>query len=179
MGVLGLFLWLGFKVFDFSQKELIPTISCAYNIRIARDAVLLYAKDHGGRLPNAATWQDDVRRYFDQVTLTSSDADEFVRRWKADGEWACKLRDRTTSVAFNSDLSGKLLSEISDPTRTVLLFEVARTGTNLNEKYKPSAKETSPKVMGEPRGWISAPVEGDVRAPNSRVEIEVGGSKSR
>lgn len=179
MGVLGLFVWLGYKLFDLSQKELIPTISCAYNMRIARDAVLLYAKDHGGRLPNAATWQDDVRVYFDKVTITPSDADEFVKRWHPTGNWSCRLHDQTTYVAFNSELSGKLLTEISDPKRTVLLFEVGTRGTNLHEPYKSAPLETSPKLMGEPRGWMSVPVEGDVDVPNSSIKIDIRGSKSQ
>lgn len=42
-------------------------VSCSINGDLARDAVLAYALDHEGKLPDAKSWQDDIKPYYERL----------------------------------------------------------------------------------------------------------------
>jgi hypothetical protein len=171
----------GFAMFGV-YKSAKPTIECFAAFDHVRQAIKDYAKDNDGKLPSAATWEDDIRPYFKKVA--ESDRGEMgpFNAMKVEGPWGCEGQNKSrTGMAFNIDLSGKKLGDIKDPRSTVLVFEVEQPGRNLHEKYKPRPKETSPKILGEYRGWVKVRVEGDIdddmnfgKRDTSETSIEAG-----
>src|ERR1044071_9441915 len=57
---------VGYFGWGFVKKATGPMVGCAINFEATRDAILDYTKDHGGKLPKAETWQDDVRSYVEK-----------------------------------------------------------------------------------------------------------------
>jgi len=154
IGVIG-----GLGFWGFNQVK--GFAGCMYNFKDAQKAVLKYANEHGGKLPNAATWQDDVREDYRQSMTPKLKGSQF-QEMSPDGDWGCK--DSTgimTGMAFNKVLSGKKLSDIGDQVSTAMLFETEHPAKNLTEEYKPRPFSTSPKMFGGiRRGWIETPVSG-------------------
>jgi hypothetical protein len=144
-----------------------PIASCDLRFVQARDALLLYAGDHGGRLPLAANWQDALAPYIFQAQAGqpgAADAEkmfgiEFLPR---DGDWGCQLPEGgMTGMAFNKELSGKQLAEITDRRGTIVLFEIPEPRRNAAGSYVPKPAADSPRFMGTPRGWARIGLEGD------------------
>ena len=81
----------------------------------------------------------------------------------ADGDWGCVDSEGGMSgMAFNSDLSGKKVSDIGNQVSTIMIFETEHPSKNQHEKYKPRTYETSPIIVGSTRrGWMELPVSGD------------------
>ena len=117
--------WAGCGAFkNFMGKVAGPIAGCAINFEAARDAVLDYAKDHGGRLPKAETWQDDVRQYVKKHLAKAEEIPDFInaKTMKPDGEWGCYVNSsRSTGMAFNIELSGKLLAIVPAESAEVAL----------------------------------------------------------
>ncbi len=132
---------------------------CMFNFRDAQTAVLKYAHDHGDKLPNAATWQDDVREEF-RKSMTPKEQTGPFTEMSPDGQWGCTEGGNATGMAFNSALSGKKLSDIKDPYNTVLLFETDQPSKNQHAEYVEKSFLTSPKIVGTHRGWMAVPVDG-------------------
>lgn len=150
-------------------------ISCAMSFAEAREAIKRYANAHGGKLPNAKSWQDDIRTYYIEVDHDPKYKGPFksIKTFDADGIWLCtddkKLQ---TGIAFNSDLSGKKLDSIDDPYRTALIFEVDHLGKNQAESYKGSPKSQGPDLMGTHREWIVLNVKGSSKSNTFDFEDE-------
>ena len=142
----------------FAFKRSRATIACAIGFGEASEALRAYTDDHGGKLPTAERWQDELRPYF--VKQQKKDEDQGVKMFgtfEADGMWTCKDESGQgpgTGIAFNSDLSGEKLSDIKNKDTTMVLFEVPKTGMNLNMPYVELNRAESPKVFGKPRGWF-------------------------
>ncbi|HRK21650.1 MAG TPA: hypothetical protein PLX06_07580 [Fimbriimonadaceae bacterium] len=170
---------LGFFGFSMAKKVGGPMIGCAINFEAAREGIMEYAKEHEGKLPNAATWMDDVRPYIGKHLKKDADAVKMfgAKVMEENGDWGCPVSDtKMTGMAFNADLSGKLLTDVKDPYNTVLIFEIEAPKKNANEVYQPRPKSTSPTLMGENRGWISMPMEGGMRGME---DLNEGGSRFR
>ncbi|HUT74326.1 MAG TPA: sigma-70 family RNA polymerase sigma factor [Armatimonadota bacterium] len=88
-------------------------------------ALRMFAKDHDGRLPNAATWMDDIKPY-----LRSED----VLR--------CAGEKHKYSYAMNVAVSGLNLSDIADPANMVVLYEFSSDTRNA------AGEPPSPSVPG-------------------------------
>jgi hypothetical protein len=138
-----------------------PVAECALGFTEVQKAMHEYLNDHNGTFPKAETWQDEIRPYYVKVRAREKDAGPF-KLWDPQGVWGCKNGSSTTGIAFNSKLSGKKLSDIEDKPITIMLFEVETARTNANEPFKPRDDKVSPTIMGEPRGWIKIPVEGEM-----------------
>lgn len=166
------FLILGGVMWNFGKNTVFPAVSCAIGFEFVRDGINDYAKEHDGKLPNAKTWQDDVRPYY-KARLTKGSGDFGpLELMSPEGAWGCKVDDkRFTGMAFNTDLSGKKLDDIADKETTILIFEIESAMSNAHEPFKRRPKSTSPKLVGEPRGWIEVPVTGDLEG------IEMKGSR--
>ncbi len=134
-------------------------VGCTFYFTDVRNSMVKYAEAHDGKLPNAETWQDDVREDYRQ-SMTSKERNPFGSM-SPDGDWGCKDGDgNSTGMAFNSALSGKKLSDIKDQESVVMLFETQHPARNLHEKYAARNFESSPKIIGAPRGWYEIPVSG-------------------
>ena len=170
--ILGGFMW------NFGQKTIMPMVSCAIGFEFVREGIQDYAKEHDGKLPNAKTWQDDVRPYYkERLGKNSGDFGPF-EPMSPEGAWGCKVDEKQfTGMAFNSELSEKKLADIQDKETTMLIFEIEKAMSNANEPFKKRPQSTSPKMMGEHRGWIAMPIEGemdgmDVNTRGKRIKID-------
>jgi hypothetical protein len=170
LAALALFCICGFAAFGFFGWSFVkkvggPIGGCAINFEVTREALMDYAQDHGGRLPNAATWQDDIKEYVRKNLQKHKDVQDIMdfKVMEPEGEWGCYVSSsRTTGMAFNSELSGKLLSEIQSPETTPLLFEIERPRRNAAEPFRERPRSEAPTIMGEPRGWVRVNVRGEV-----------------
>lgn len=149
-----------------------PMAQCMITFEAAHSAVLDYAKEKG-QLPNAETWQTDVKSYYAKHVGSKNDKFGPFEPSSADGEWGCKNGDSSTGIAFNSDLSGKKIDEIKDRYATILLFEVEKAQMNARAKYAPRPDKGSPKIFGEERGWITVPVEGEVKMGKNGAKFKM------
>src|SRR5262249_16341443 len=93
--------------------------------------------------------------------------------FEPDGVWTCKddAGGPGTGIAFNSDLTGAKLKDIKNKSTTVILFEVPKTGTNLNEPYVELSKSQSPKVMDKPRGWFVVNANFEVPSSHNKGDV--------
>lgn len=148
-----------------------PMVGCIVNMTAAREGVLDYAKANNGTLPNAETWQDDIKQYVGRH-LKKEDLGPF-KAMDPNGEWYCETDGVKTGIAYNSDLSGKKLDEVQNQYTTVAVFEIEAPKRNAHEPYKRRDKSTSPKLFGEPRGWLYMFLQGhDIEG----IEGESGGN---
>ena len=168
VGIGGLSFWGFNKAKNF--------VACSAGTAEVAQAIKQYAEDHGGKLPDAKTWQDEVRPYFRTFAENQKKKASFIGTFDPDGMWGCKDESGPgmTGLAFNSDLSGKKLSDIKDPDQEILLFEVERPAMNLNEPYHEMPEESSPKIMNSPRGWIKVTVNGDMVTKGKRSSVKIG-----
>jgi hypothetical protein len=158
-------------------------MGCMSTFNMAGAAAEAYAVEHGGKLPEAATWQDDIQPYyqrlFDKYKAEFEGADKFIDGLlpSAAGDvFQCKNSDRTTGVAYNSDIAGKVLKDIKDPDRTVMFFETDTMGRNQAMAYKAMPNSKAPKWMNSSRDWIVWNVSGnsnpfETSSGGSRIEI--------
>jgi hypothetical protein len=150
---------LGFSMF---KSTLQPMVGCMMTFEAAKSAVNDYAKEKG-HLPKAETWQTEVKGYYAKYLANKQDEFGPFPPSPSEGEWGCKNGDKTTGIAFNSDLSGKKLADVKERYATIMLFEIEKASMNAHARYVPKPNEGSPKIMGsEPRGWITVTVDGDV-----------------
>jgi hypothetical protein len=104
---------------------------CAANLRVLASAARRYAREHGGLLPPAASWQDDLAPYILQV--------ENEGWWGQEGEQDplhCPAAvDTEFGYAINAAIAGKSALDLTDQASLVLFFE-----SNLN----------TPNAAGDP-----------------------------
>ncbi len=123
-----------------------PVVKCMVSLQAMQQAVNDFAADNGGKLPNASTWQDQVKPYYAKAIETKKIKENPFGVIPAEGEWGCEAENNSmTGIAFNLDLSGKKLADLKDPADTVLLFETKERGRNLAMKYDPTATKNLPK----------------------------------
>ncbi len=158
----------------FSCKAMMNTgmsmVSCAMNGDLARNAVLAYAQEHDGVLPNAETWQDDVRANYERLyqkamgEMSSEDMPSWLKLDVAKpGEvLGCSMGGTKTGFAFNSEVSGKKLSDFTDPKTTVLIFETLSPAYNAYGLVKDRpTDDPALKFFGEKREWMDFHIEGE------------------
>ena len=162
-------------------QQVLPMAECGMAFEDVRTAVMDYAKDHDGALPNAETWQDDVRPYYKKVVASEKDERGPFTPMDADMIWGCRVGgDQRSGMAFNSALSGVKLDDIKAPRDTPLIFEIEEATPNAHEEFRKLDPEKAPKVFGERRGWMVAYVKGDMdmqMGGSSRGTVRIGTSK--
>ena len=117
--MLGPLIWVVITFNVLGKKTAATNDQCIGHLNQLAVAFKSYARDHNGKLPDASIWVDDLSRYIE------SDSDKH-------GVFRCP-GDRgagRSSYAMNRNLSGKRLQDISDPARTVLLYETKQSGAN-------------------------------------------------
>jgi len=158
-------------------------VGCAMSFNLVPRAIENYAAENGGKLPNAATWMDDVRPYYAKLVENEQKEAGPFKLMPAEGVWGCTEGERMTGIVYNSELSGKLISDIQDKANTVLIFESPKSGANLAEKYAAPAFDESPNLMGmsQKRGWYVATMDGVaslVDKSGSRAKVDTTGRSS-
>jgi hypothetical protein len=153
----------------WGYKNAKSSVACGLGFAEAAKAMEDYADAHGGKLPPADKWQDEIRPYFaKRLAKDEEQGAKIFGSFDPNGVWTCKDdagKTPDTGIAFNTDLSGLKLSDIKNKTGTYILFEVPKTGMNLNIPYTDLNESESPKVMGKPRGWYR--VNGNFEASSS------------
>ncbi len=161
LGVGAYFFWNTFKAL---KRDLVPAMQCGVAFEDIRDAIVMYAHDHGDKLPDAKTWQDDVRPYYlktrDRKFSQKENPFKFTRI-PAEGLWGCR-KDETsqTGIAYNSAFSGKKLDDVKDQYETVVLFEIEAPRSNAAEPLRELPKSGAPRIFGHSRNWMRIPLKG-------------------
>ncbi|MEQ1822188.1 MAG: hypothetical protein ABL949_06750 [Fimbriimonadaceae bacterium] len=151
---------------SFFKNTAMPMATCMITFEGAKSAVEEYTADKG-HLPNAATWQDDVRSYYKKYLESKKEDFGPFSPPPADGVWSCKSGTTVTGLAFNDDVSGKKMADIKDKSTTVLLYEVDKAEMNAHAKYVKKPDSAAPMIFGKSRGWITVTVDGDVKMKDS------------
>ncbi len=143
---------VGYFIFSTVKKAL-PIAQCAYSFGDVREALRQYANEHNGALPPAATWQDDVRPYYEKMIANVSRERGPIGVMSSTGPWGCDNGDGgRTGMALNDDIAGKKFSDLSTSSET-LIFEVESAVANAHDKYKSPPMSNAPKIFGQSRGW--------------------------
>ncbi len=152
-GVGGFGLFKGFKSVLGGAS---PMFVCGTSMSDYRDAIIAYSKKHGGKLPPAATWEDDVQPF-----LTHTKIPKILQgdRPVSTGDEVC---DATvpSEIYYNSSLAGKTLSSLDPADEQIVLFEAKGTGRNKSQKFEVQPFEASGMMIGQHRGWIQQPLYG-------------------
>ncbi len=143
--------------------EVSKTVACTTTFEVSRTALLAYAKVNDGKLPAAATWQTDIKPYYDRLA-TKMEMNELPKEFRPHASteaFTCGGKGAPTNIAFNKAIGGKKLTEIENPTKTPLLFETPTPAkVNLTEDFVERPKSQAPKMMQSERNWIVFYVEG-------------------
>lgn len=151
-GAVAFFGWTAFK-------NVTPTVGCLLNYEVVHDALKDYATEHQGKLPPAATWQDELRPYvkkaMEKIKREGDGVGEMFKLMDPEKPWGCDLGNgQQSGMAFNSDYDARPVDSIESKSTTVLIFETPDPPkSNLNKPYQRLDPETSPKIMGQARGW--------------------------
>jgi len=146
-------------------------VTCGTTYAVAQQALGDYVKANNGKLPTADKWSDQLRPFFSARAKKIPEQMRIIADVSASSDFGCKSEGGpATGMAFNKELSGKNTKDIKDK-GVIALFEVPRSGKNLSEVYKPQPEASSPKTMGRPRGWITAPLEGSVKAGSGTFNV--------
>jgi hypothetical protein len=156
--ILPLVVFGGIGIWGWSKAK--GLVGCSISFTTLQRSIKDYANDHDGKLPKASTWESDIKSYYTQEVTRHPDEKMFGSGSQGQSIGCTNADGPTTGIAFNSALSGKKLADVSDPTGTVMLFEVPTAGSNLNSEYKPQPYTTSPKIVNSPRGWYICHVQG-------------------
>jgi hypothetical protein len=125
---------------DMSMRELTEgraaRDTCDRNLGALGRAVLAYARDHGGQLPAAASWCDDIGPYVPPENAAMKD----ILRCPADP-------DTKYGYAFNAALAGKNAHALTDHGQIVMLLH-GKTGQRNEVLAVPAKVEGGRHVPG-------------------------------
>lgn len=139
----------GLKLFQGAA----PMVECMMNYSVIEKAMNEYSAKNNGKLPAAANWQTELTPFVESaMAAVKKEAGPF-KPMNPTGEWGCADGGTKTGMAFNLDASGKTMDEVRSKD-LVTIFEVSQTGRNIALKYEEQPRSTSPKIFGNPRGWI-------------------------
>ena len=135
-------------------------IGCMSRYPFVYKATLDYAKAHHGKLPDGKNWQDEIAPYY--ITEGSNNKSSIIDLGNPKKDLGCPSSKNgpATGIAFNDELSGKLLQKVRDHGNPILYFEVAKTGRNLHEPFKTQPGSSPQTIVGTPRPWLWIDVNG-------------------
>lgn len=153
-------------------KETSKITRCVFSGTVAQASLVAYEKEHG-TFPAAATWQDDIRPYYEKgyeklkKEMTEEDAGpmqgwvESMSDIAPPGEpISCEFGDATTGMAYNTEMAGKDRDDVKET--DVLLFEQPEVGYNLAKAFGDGVDSDPPKIMGSERDWFTVFVNGNI-----------------
>jgi hypothetical protein len=166
---------VGFFGLNFVKNTIGPMAECVMNYEYVDRALKKYTAEHDGKLPSAATWQDELTPYVEKETEHDRGKTGPFKVLDPRGTWGCGTAAEQTGMAFNESVNGKTLTDAMK-NDTVVIFETKNSGRNLVEKYVDRDKSSSPKLMGKPRGWMTIQastgfnIDGHVSGGNMRFD---------
>jgi len=105
---------------------------CVQHMRYLAAAMNEYARDHGGRLPDAADWQAAVLPYLGNAAAELHEpAEEIVKcpAWRTETHpRGVPMGNGEYSYKMAPGLSGRLLQTVPDPARQPLLYDASADG---------------------------------------------------
>jgi len=113
------------------ERDATADIACRGNLEVIAEAVKTYAQQHGGKLPAAKTWVDDLLPLVKDVKVFHCPADRGSYR---------------SSYALNANFAGRLLSSLPVDEQTVLIYETRKPEEN------PSGIATDAEAKTEEEG---------------------------
>ena len=143
------------------------TASCMAMFNMAHDATVAYSMEHGGKLPPADSWQKDIKPYYDRLNKKMAAEFEDAEMLKgflppsADGDLVCTWEGKKTGISYNSEVAGKVMTSIQNPTTTVMFSETETHGFSQSGPYKAPPTSRAPKMMYNERDWIVWYIEGN------------------
>lgn len=144
---------LGFGMFNLF-KGAKPMVECMMNYGFVDQALESYQRDHSGKLPPAASWQTELAPYLDKELANMKKEAGPFKVIDPNGDWGCTDGNTKTGMAFNTEASGMKMED-ARAKETVIIFETPQSGRNLAMKYEKLDKASSPKMMGNHRGWLT------------------------
>jgi hypothetical protein len=118
------------------------------NMRQIFTAFQVYALDHGGRLPDASKWTDELMPYLSNQSILKNPPDSPA---------AC-------GFAMNSSISGQLLKDVASD--RILLYE-----TSTSDKNVSGMGQTLPSNPSHTLGYLLLTVGGDSKTDPQRPSI--------
>lgn len=153
------------------MKQVSPMVGCMMTVSMLETSTEAYVLDHNGKMPNAASWEDDLAPYYERLyTKNKKKFDEMKKVPMVGGmfdiqtpgeTFQCGKGDKATGFAYNADLSGADRKALANPSRTPLFFEVSEIKRNNNQPGTFKASGNPPDIMNEKREWIVFYVEGN------------------
>jgi hypothetical protein len=150
----------GLGFWGFSKMK--GMMGCSIAFTTLQRSIQDYADAHDGKLPKADTWQTDIHPYLEKEASKNEKELKMFTNGPLDAVGCTNGDSPSTGIAFNTELSGKKISDVKDPLNTVMLFEVPKTGSNLSEPYKAQPYASSPTMLGKNRGWYVCGIDGRV-----------------
>ncbi len=160
----------------FVIKSLAGTLTgmmaCAVNGELATNAVLAYAIEHDGQLPNAETWQTEVMPNYERLYDKRGDffdTEDFPDLFSVDtakpgSVLICNpAGPNETGFAFNAALSGQNMDDIGDLDDVILIWETK--SPMFNASGDPSGRSDNDpalKLFNESRSWMDFMASGDL-----------------
>ncbi len=149
VGGIALVLFGGLQFF----KNVAPMAECMMNYSAVQKGMDEYAQANNGKLPPAATWQNDLKPYVEKsLAKLKKEAGPF-KVMDVNGDWGCTTGETKTGMAYNTEIAGKTLEDVRAKA-LVTVFETPQIGRNQALKFEELPRSSSPKLMGNPRGWI-------------------------
>ena len=153
---------IGFFGFSFFKNTIAPMAECMISYEAVSGALDDYAKANNGKLPSAAAWQDEMAPFVEKRLASVKKENAPFKLMDPKSEWSCTMGDKKTGMAFNSSFAGKSLAD-AQKDDSVVIFEIEQIGRNITQAYAHRDKSTSPKLMGERRGWITIHAAGGLQ----------------
>jgi len=163
---LGILALIGFGYF-FVTNTAFPLAGCMITAKAGQQALNAYALEKG-TYPKAESWQTDIKDHYERALATYKKEGMPFELATATEAWKCDRGSKPTGFTYNTDVAGKKPSEIQDKYKTVLLFESKSVGINQSAKYSPLPMESSPTIIGAPRGWMFIHIEGEPEGVDQR-----------
>ena len=110
--------------FSMTKRE----TACLGNVKHLGAAAILYSRDHGGHLPDASRWEDELDPYTRNPLI-----------------FECPARRGTGrhGYAFNRQVSGMRLSQIEHPAQVPLIFDSSADHRNAAEDPAQAASHST------------------------------------
>lgn len=182
LGICGVGGFFTFRAGMDLAKGAVPMVVCAADLQTVRDALVAY-HDKNGSFPKSEKWMDDIEPFMkyganeELKELKNSPMGDTVRPIAKGEPWGCSATEtKAYAFAYNANLAGKKMADIKDTSSEVLVFESSEAPKrNLAKPYAKPAGDPEPKLMGNAREWMRAPIRGEIIG--STTSSSTGGVK--
>jgi len=155
--------------------QVMSAAGCMSTFSATENALKAYALEHNGKLPPAKTWMQDIEPYYRRLyeKQVKTDESKFFKMIPPGQVLECTWDNKKTGIAFNSDLGGKRIKDVKDPSTTALIFEVDAPAMNLAQPFKQRNTDDAPSLFNtKDRDWTVFYLEGNENPFQSKTKPE-------